>query len=113
MDVTIPKPQQSGRFAAVTEAAAPESHGLGALPNWNLTDLYRSPTAPEIEQDLKHAAAAAGDFRKAYEGKLAGLSAETFLKAIREYETIQELLGKLMSYAQLVYAGNMADPELA
>jgi oligoendopeptidase F len=117
MDVTIPRPQKSGphagvNFAAVTEAA-PDTPHLGALPNWNLTDLYRSPTAPEIEQDLKRSAAAASDFRKANEGKLADLDGAAFLKAIQEYETIQELLGKLMSYAQLVYAGNMADAELA
>jgi oligoendopeptidase F len=117
MDVTVPKSPKSGRasvvFAAVTEAAAPENPSLGALPNWNLSDLYKNPTAPEIEQDLKRAAAAAADFRKAYEGKLAAIDGAAFLKAIEEYETIQELLGKLMSYAQLVYAGNMADPELA
>src|SRR5262249_17991294 len=98
MVVIVPKSQKSGRFAAVTEAVAPEAPNLGALPNWNLADLYKSPTAPEIEQDLKQSAAAAGDFRIAYEGKLAALDGAAFLKALREYETIQELLGKLMSY---------------
>src|SRR3954464_4248208 len=104
MDVTIPKRHKSGRFgliasAAVTEAAGPETSNLGALPNWNLTDLYKDPTAPEIEQDLKQAASAAADFRKAYEGRLAGIDGAVFLKAIQDYESIQELLGKLMSYA--------------
>jgi oligoendopeptidase F len=86
---------------------------LGALPNWNLADLYPSPTAPEIEQDLKGAAAQAGEFRRSYEGKLAGLDGAGFLEAVRTYESIQEQLGKLMSFAQLAYAGNMADPDLA
>jgi oligoendopeptidase F len=90
-----------------------ETHGLGALPNWNLTDLYKSPTAPEIEQDLKRAGALAGEFRRSYEGRLAGLDGAAFLTAIEQYEVAQELMGKLMSYAQLVYSGNMADPDLA
>ena len=62
MDVTIPTPQTRSFFAAVTEAAAPESPGLGALPNWNLADLYKSPTAPEIEQDLKRASSGSAMF---------------------------------------------------
>ena len=99
--------------AAAVEAQTSELASLGALPNWNLADLYRGPTAPEIEQDLKRAAADAADFRRKNEGRLASLDGAGFLTAILDYEKIQELLGKLMSYAQLVYAGNMADPELA
>ena len=74
MDLAVPK----SPFAAVAEATAPETPNLGALPNWNLTDLYKSPTAPEIEQDLKQAAAAASDFRKAYEGRLAAIDGAAF-----------------------------------
>jgi oligoendopeptidase F len=98
---------------AKSETVGAEAANLGALPNWNLADLYPSPNAPEIEQDLKGAAARAGEFRRSYEGKLASLDGAGFLAAILAYETIQEQLGKLMSYAQLAYAGNMADPDLA
>ena len=86
---------------------------LGQLPTWDLTDLYASPQAPEIERDLKAAAAQAAEFRRSYEGKLKDLDGAGLLKAILAYEVLQELMGKLMSYAQLAYAGNMADPELA
>lgn len=86
---------------------------LGQLPTWDLTDLYPSPQAPEIERDLKAAAAQAAEFRRSYEGKLKDLDGAGLLKAILAYEVLQELMGKLMSYAQLSYAGNMADPELA
>ena len=86
---------------------------LGQLPTWDLTDLYPSPEAPEIERDLKSAAAQAAEFRRSYEGKLKDLDGAGLLNAILAYENLQELLGKLMSYAQLSYAGNMADPELA
>ncbi|HEY4162992.1 MAG TPA: M3 family oligoendopeptidase [Dongiaceae bacterium] len=98
---------------AKSETAGAEAANLGPLPNWNLADLYPSPTAPEIEQDLKGAAARAGEFHRSYEGKLAGLDGAAFLAAVLAYETIQEQLGKLMSFAQLAYAGNMADPDLA
>lgn len=86
---------------------------LGPLPNWNLADLYAGPDAPEITRDLEAAASRSKAFRKAYEGKLAGLSGTSFLATIEEYEAIQELLGKIMSYAQLLYAGNMADAKIA
>ena len=90
-----------------------DSAKLGQLPTWDLTDLYASPDAPEIERDLKTAAAQAAEFRRSYEGKLKDLDGAGLLQAILAYEVLQELLGKLMSYAQLSYAGNMADPELA
>ncbi|MES1150539.1 MAG: hypothetical protein ABUL54_01490, partial [Dongia sp.] len=95
------------------DTAPIEGAQLGPLPNWNLADLYASPSAPEIEQDLKRAASQAAEFKRTYEGKLAGLSGADFLTAVQHYESLQELMGKLMSFAQLAYAGNMADPERA
>ena len=81
------------------------------LPTWNLADLYAGPDAPEVERDLQDAAAQAGVFRQKYEGKLASLSGADFLAAILEYERIQETLGRLMSYAQLLYSGDMSNAE--
>jgi oligoendopeptidase F len=81
------------------------------LPTWNLADLYAGPEAPEVERDLKDAGAKAAVFRQQYEGKLGGLSGADFLAAILAYERIQETLGRVMSYAQLLYAGDMSNPE--
>jgi oligoendopeptidase F len=89
-----------------------ESRELGVLPNWNLRDLYSGPEAGEIKRDLTAAADRSKVFRKTYETKLASLSGAALLAAIEEYEAIQELLGKVMSYAQLLYAANMADPKI-
>ena len=47
-----------------------------------------------------------------WKGKLAGLSGDVLGKAIAEYEAIDEIMGRVMSYAQLVYAGNVSDPEI-
>lgn len=82
-----------------------------AAPSWKLQDLYAGITSPAIEKDLKSASSRAQRFRNLYEGKLALLDGAGLLKAIREYEANQESLGKLASYAQLVYAADMSKAE--
>lgn len=86
---------------------------LGPLPNWNLADLYAGTSDPALERDLKSLATQSGEFKRAYEGKLAGLSGVDLLAALTAYEKMQDLAGRVGSYAQLAYAGNMTDPELA
>jgi oligoendopeptidase F len=82
-----------------------------ALPTWNLADLYAGPNAPEVERDLKESGTKGTAFRQRYEGKLASLGGADFLAALQVYEQIQETLGRVMSYAQLLYAGDMSNPE--
>ena len=89
----------------------PASSDLGSLPQWNLGDLYESPKAPGIDSDLARAAAESKDLAKRFQGKLAGLDGEALAEAVKAYEALQDVLGKVGSYAQLVYAGNMSDPE--
>ena len=84
---------------------------LGELPVWDLTDLYSSPTGPDLEADLKRAAALASAFAAAYEGKVASLDGKGLGKAIAEYEALQDVMCRIGSFAQLHYAQNMADPE--
>jgi oligoendopeptidase F len=86
---------------------------LGLLPQWNLGDLYQSPAAPAIESDLSKATGDSKAFRQSWEGKLAAASGEELASAIVAYEALQDLLGRIGSYAQLVYAGNMTDPTIA
>jgi oligoendopeptidase F len=90
-----------------------EKPDLGLLPNWNLADLYAATNDPAIERDLQSLAAQSGEFKRKYEGKLAGLSGAELLAALLAYEKMQDLAGRVGSYAQLAYAGNMTDPELA
>ncbi len=96
-------------------AAAEAAAALGPMPEWNLADLYSSPTAPEIARDLAAAAAEARRIKEAYHGKLVGLAADgaVLALAIEQFERFVELMGRLGSYAGLYYAGNQADPERA
>ncbi|MFQ5784228.1 MAG: M3 family oligoendopeptidase [Alphaproteobacteria bacterium] len=85
---------------------------LGTLPEWNLADLYPAPEAPELAQDLAAARASAEAFAKRYADRLGEIDGSTFGEAIAEYEAIDEILGRIMSYAGLLHAGAMDDPEV-
>ena len=65
---------------------------LGALPEWDLTDLYAAPDAPELARDLDWLRAECLAFAADYEGRLAGLDAAGLLAAIRRYERIETRL---------------------
>ena len=89
-----------------------QSDDLGVLPNWNLADLYAAPDAPAIEDDLVRAETLAEGFRQRFESRVAVISGASFAAAIADYEKLQELLGRIGSYAGLLYAGDMNDPEI-
>jgi oligoendopeptidase F len=85
---------------------------LGKLPEWDLGDLYPGRDSPELKRDLAAVEADAEAFRQRYEGKLTGLSGAMLGGAVAAYERLQEVFGRIMSYAYLVYAGDMGDPEI-
>ncbi|TQV81690.1 M3 family oligoendopeptidase [Denitrobaculum tricleocarpae] len=97
----------------MSNAAKPKSvidDKLGTLPAWDLSDLYPGTDSPELKQDLERCETAAKDFHKRYEGGLGDLDGAALAGAIDAYQALQETLGRVMSYAQLVYSGNMSDP---
>jgi oligoendopeptidase F len=99
-------------------AANKASKSLGGLPEWNLADLYPSMDAPEIKRDLDRGETECIEFEKAYKGRLADIAASsdagrTLGEAVRRYEAIEDVLGRLISYAGLLYAGNTTDPAIA
>jgi len=90
----------------------------GKLPEWNLADLYASITAPEIARDLDKIDADCAAFEAAYKGKLAEETAKPnggawLAEAVRSYEAIDDLAGRLGSYAGLIHAGNTVDPAIS
>jgi oligoendopeptidase F len=88
-------------------------NSLGNLPEWDLRDLYESPDAPEVGRDLADVTAAGTAFEAAYKGRLAGLDAGAMLQAVREFERIETVAGRLMSFAGLRYYQNTMDSERA
>jgi|HubBroStandDraft_5_1064220.scaffolds.fasta_scaffold16141_2 oligoendopeptidase F len=88
---------------------------LGALPEWNLADLYSGLDDPAIKRDLNRADVECVVFENAFKGKLGDLArspdaATALVDAVRRYETIDDLMGRLASYAGLIHAGNTVDP---
>jgi len=82
---------------------------LGTLPEWDLTDLYASPEAPELAADLARVTEAAAEFARRHEGRLAELSPAEMLEAVRAWEEIDILAGRIMSYAGLRHYQNTTD----
>ncbi|CAM5368166.1 hypothetical protein MAUB1S_06311 [Mycolicibacterium aubagnense] len=100
-------PAQSGRKALE----------LGNLPEWNLADLYPGMDAPELRRDIDKAGTDAVAFESRWKGTLAAEAARgaegKLGEALRAYEALEELVGKIVSYAGLVYAGDTSDPQRA
>ncbi|MBE7183886.1 MAG: M3 family oligoendopeptidase [Methylobacterium mesophilicum] len=99
--------------------SAPQS-GTGALfsgttlPEWNLADLYASIDSAELKDDMARAAREAAGFEKRWKGALAAEAgkgeAGRLGEAVQEFERIEELIGRIASFAGLAYAGDTSDP---
>jgi oligoendopeptidase F len=105
-------------FAAKPAPKAGGRSSLGALPEWNLADLYSSLDSVELKQDLARAEADCLAFEREFKGRLAAISAGpaagcALAEPVKRYEQIDDLLGRLMSFASLLHAGNTADPTIA
>src|SRR5262245_47773803 len=83
---------------------------LGALPEWNLADLYPAPDSPLLRRDLDRADRDTKDFAGKWRGRLAGLPGGELAAAIAEYEALSDLVGRIGSYAALHYVGDTTDP---
>ena len=86
---------------------------LGAMPHWDLRDLYPAVDAPELARDLDAAARDARKFKKQYAGKVKRLSGAQFAAAIATYERMQERLYRLGAYSYLLYATDMDNAKVA
>jgi oligoendopeptidase F len=81
---------------------------------WDLSDLYAAHDDPNIEATLKDCRARAEKFAEQFRPLLQNqktLTAAAVLQALEELEVIYEALGRVGSYAGLVYAADTAKPE--
>lgn len=96
--------------------SAQSSSELGTLPLWDLTALYPALDSEEVTADLSRALTEARAFESAYKGTLAerlGQGGAALAEAIAAYEALDELMGRLYSFAGLVYSENTTDPQRA
>jgi oligoendopeptidase F len=112
---SMPRTKSAAGKIATKRAAAPAKKRSGALPEWNLADLYSGLDDPAIKRDLDKTDADCVAFEEAYKGKLADLAGSAqggaaLAETVRRYEAIDDLMGRLGSYAGLVHAGNTVDP---
>jgi len=94
------------------------AEALGALPEWDLTHLYPAMDSSAFAADVERAAVEARRFAELYRGKLAALAAREdasvpLAEAVKAYEGLEDLVGRIMSYAGLVYSGDTTDPQRA
>ncbi|MEM8579008.1 MAG: M3 family oligoendopeptidase [Pseudomonadota bacterium] len=87
----------------VRDAATAGGEPLGDLPEWNLDDLYTGEDAAELKRDLDWLEGACTAFAADYEGKLATLDAAALLDCVQRQERINQIAGRLMSFAGLRY----------
>ena len=89
---------------------------LGTLPEWNLADLYQGPESPKLKADLETSERAADAMQERYAGKLAvlldgGKGGAALAQAVREFEALNDVLGRIVSFASLLYAADTSDPK--
>src|ERR1700675_3523951 len=98
----------AAKNSTVKKSAAKTRNGNkpAKLPEWNLADLYSGIDAPEVTRDLEKMDADCVAFETDYKGKLAEKTAgegggKWLAEAVRRYEAIDDLAGRLGSYAGL------------
>lgn len=102
--------------APADAAAAAKKAELGDLPVWNLDDLYPGMESPEYKAALEEAEKNSAAFESKYRDELATVlkeGPEKLAEAIKAYEALDDLLGRIMSYAGLIHAGDTSDPAIA
>ena len=98
---------------------APETtRPYGELPEWNLADLYPDRDSPELQAALDRAGAESLAFAERWRGKLAEIAAGAdagarLAAAVKAFEALEDLLGRIISFAGLLHAGNTTDPGIS
>lgn len=90
----------------------PGHNQFGTLPEWDLSDLYPGTGSQALKDDVAFLERETSAFEADYKGKLAELAAGgTLIAAVQRYEKLDEVFGRLGSFAYLNYAQNTQDPD--
>jgi oligoendopeptidase F len=88
---------------------------LGNMPEWRLSDLYPGMDSPEYAADMAQVERESSAFSARFRGQLSAMAnatdgAEKLCDAIRQYEAIEDRMGRIISYAGLIYATDTTNP---
>ncbi len=95
----------------MSESTAATSSAAGVA--WDLSDLFAAPDDPRIDQTLQECKADATAFASAYRGTVnvpGGPAPEHLLAGLQRMEDIYDRIGRVSSYAGLLYAADTANP---
>lgn len=95
-----------------TSKAADRSSDLGALPVWDLSEMYAGYDDPKIDEDLNILDKTIKSFKLDFEGKIALLDGAALATAISRYEDICERIETLYTFSGLLKAQNSLAPEI-
>ncbi|MPV76917.1 M3 family oligoendopeptidase [Campylobacter hepaticus] len=71
---------------------------------WDLSTLFKNKD--ELKNFTQKHIQTSLNFKKNYENKLQTLGTKEFLQALKDYENLNQALGKIMTYAYLLFAKN-------
>jgi oligoendopeptidase F len=82
------------------------------IPSWNLTDLFPGYDDPAVQRHLHQLEKDVATFVSTYKEKIALLTGSELATAIQAYEALSDQIGKLSSYAYLLYAQDRSESNI-
>ncbi|MCM1323761.1 MAG: M3 family oligoendopeptidase [Acetobacter sp.] len=81
------------------------------MPEWDLSEYYADVDDKKIDEDIALYAKKAAAFAEKYRGRVAELSADEFLEALKEQEVLSNIASKLGGFAGLNSSTKLTDPK--
>lgn len=113
--VTFARQPARAPHSRTADAGAAQAD-IGMLPEWDLSDLYPGMGSEAFLQDLARAESECREFAERHRGgldEIARAGSAALAEVVVAYEAIEDRLGRLMSYAGLIYSGDTTDPNRA
>ncbi len=94
------------------------AEALGEMPEWDLSDLYSGPECDRLSADIQRAEELVAGFKGDYQGTIIELAGQEnggaqLGQAVQRYEEINDLLGRIASFGQLLYSFDNQNPAYA
>ncbi len=91
---------------------------FGDLPRWDLSALYSAPDQRDLWADVARAETEAANFARDYQASIEAIAAATgaggrLAEAVKRYEALNDLIGRIAAFAHLNYVTDTADPARA